>query len=244
MSKKRNIFGASGDNTFAVSVPILEKILSQPRNKDIITLLYVYLVSKADGPTARVHIGDIMEHTGMSRPTVVKARNSLRDDLKLIRFKETAKKGVWQYELLNISGGKLPTYEDYVKFDELPVDVIEAYYCSRLGVQNAPGQDESGNLLFHCPFKFHSKSRPTLQVTIDVGHQFHGRFICGHPRCEGQHGGMIKFEQVMAEKHGRMISAAQAAQAVRSFAVGRMNGDHLPHQALADLMEHADPALI
>jgi hypothetical protein len=245
MSTNRNIFRAGGDDTFAISVPILEKILSQPKHKDISTLLYVYLLSRADGPTFRVHIADIIEHTGMSRPTVMKARNALRDDLKMIQFTtEAGSKGYSLYELLNVNGGKLATFEDYVKFNELRADVIEAYYASRLNVTKAPGQDASGNLLFGCPFKLHTKSKPTLQVTINVGHQFHGRFVCGHPRCVGQHGGMVDFEQAMAEKRGRMISTSQAAQAVRSFVVGRMNGDHLPHPAVAGLMEQSEAAVI
>jgi hypothetical protein len=57
-----------------------------------------YLVSRASGPVARIHIDQIVQETGMSRPTIREARNELV--LHLGASNGERKKGIWEFELL------------------------------------------------------------------------------------------------------------------------------------------------
>jgi hypothetical protein len=237
MSKHLNIFRAGAESTFAISLPILRKLLLNPETRTSTVALYVYLVSKADGPQFRVHVGTILADTGLSRQTYLTSRDELRTQ-DFIRFAETQKQGVWNFELLSDTGGKLATFEDYIRFSELPNETIEAYYAHRLQAKSIGQQD--GSFLFPCPFHSQARSKPTLRVTADGG-EHHGRFICNAKRC-GRHGGLVALEQAMAERQGQSISKTEAAQAVRSFAVSRQRGDHLPHPAILDL-EEVDPSI-
>src|SRR5579871_6551750 len=169
MATSTNIFKAGEEPTFAVSVPVFQKLLSSGETQASTVLLYTYLLSKAKGPLLRVHTGELLAETGLSRQTYINARDQLRK-LNLITCEETAKQGVWQYELLGSEGGKLPTFADYIKFADLSASDLEAYYANRLGVTSAPDVDPNGNLKFHCPFHFSTKLRlRSLQVTINPG---------------------------------------------------------------------------
>lgn len=182
-------------------------------------LVYCYILSRATAPTVRIYIGDALADTGLSRPVFIEARETLIA-AKLVSAEETSKQGVWQYEILSESGGKLPTYEDFVVFRDQPDEVIKAYYCDRLGVRRAPEVLGDGNIRFACPFHIERDGKHSLTVKLKRGDGLHGRFICGKNRCE-RRGGLIEFEQAWASKKDRHLTKSQASQAVRSFIVSR-----------------------
>jgi hypothetical protein len=224
--QRLNVFKAGAESTFAVAQSTFRKLLESPKTKPTAVLLYAYLLSKANGPLFRVHIGELQYETGLSRPTYIHARDTLVK-LNLISCKETARQGVWLFEVLGEKGCKLPTYEDYIKFDEVSAADIEAYYSDRLGVSSAPNTDATGNLKFVCPFHSSFSLRAlTLHVTLSPGDGLHGRWICGSKRCK-RRGGLIEFEQAMAAKNGLGLTKREAAQKVRSFFVMRIEDERM-----------------
>jgi hypothetical protein len=142
-----------------VPAAVFNRLLTDPKVKMSTTILYAYILSKADSPMVRIYTGDALNDTGLSRPVFIEARETLVA-AKLIKAKETTKQGVWEYEIRSEHGGKLATFEDFIVFRDLAAEQIEAYYASRLGVKKAPGQKSDNNLLFYCPFHSEKGSDP------------------------------------------------------------------------------------
>lgn len=235
MSKTVNIFRPSDANTFAMPAKIIERILTDPEMKHTTAIAYLYIVSQAKAPIVRIHTGDMLNDTGLSRPVFIEAREALLD-ARLIKAEETSKQGVWKYEILSEHGGKLPTHDDYIVFKELGRELIEAYYSDRLGVNGVAGRPKDGRVLFRCPFHkgMNVKPKPTLTVTVDGG-EHHGRFFCGYKKCQ-RNGGLIQFEQWYSEKKtGTSLDPKQAAQSVRAFMVERMQPAEEEHPAIASI---------
>lgn len=225
-----------------MSQPALAKLLSADvAGRANVFLLYVYLVSKASAPSFRLHTGDALLETGLSRQTFANARDSLCG-LKLLRARETKKLGVWEYELLTTSGHPLPTFDGFVDFRKIPADDVEAFYAERLGLQMAQDRAPNAvNLLFDCPFHVAAtpKKQQTMVVTIDGG-EYHGHFTCNNTKCK-RHGGFIHFEKLLAEQQGRDITFDEARRSVVSFFGGRRwaaaNGfDNEPNPHLVELL--------
>jgi len=218
---RRNIFAAGTDATFGLSLPIFEKLLAADvKGRPSVIQLYVYFVSKATAPSVRLHTGDILHETRMSRPTFLQARDTLCS-LKLIRARETNRQGFWEYEFRTKSGHALPTFDGFVDFKKVPADEIEAFYADRMGFKMAQGEAPGGNLLFDCPFHVAAtpKKQRTLTVTIDGG-EYHGHFICNNSKCK-RHGGFIHFEKMLAEQQGKDITWDEAKRSVVSFLSSR-----------------------
>lgn len=214
MARNQNIFKAGGEATFAVPQSAFDRLLLSEGVQHSAVVLYAYLLRHASGPVSRLHVGQIQEMTGMSRQTYLTARNQLRDEMRLIACRETARRGFWEFEFLN-DGRKLATYGSYVKFSDLTPTQIEAFYANRLDISRAPGQDASGDLHFVCPFHVSMKAKPTMRVTASGGdHQ--GRFICGNRRC-GKRGGLLDFEQRLAAINGMTMSRQEAIARVTAF---------------------------
>jgi hypothetical protein len=218
---RRNIFSALGDDTFGVSQSIASTLLESGEVSHTAVRLYFYLLSAASSPVVRLHTAKVLKGAGLSRESWATAREQQRQR-KLIHAKETEAKGIWRYELLNATGGKLPTYDGHVKFDELSPEQIEAYYCDRLGVSKAGGQSVSGHLKFECPFHSGTPSKLTFTAVLDQGSTKNGVFSCSARHCR-KHGGLIKFEQAISATKGLELSDKQAGQAVRMFMISRVH---------------------
>jgi len=216
--RSQNVFKAGGDPTFAVPQSIFDRLLTSPEVEHSTVIIYLFLLRRAPGPLYRLHVGDILESTGVSRGTYLKARDQLQDELRLFRFKDTRRKGVWEIELLGEDGCLLPTFDgQYLRFSETTPAEIEAYYCDRLQVPGAGGRHASDDLFFDCPFHVQMKRKPAMKVTI--GGEFHGRYFCTSRRC-AKNGGLIEFEQLIAERTKQpALSRSDAARAVRNFII-------------------------
>jgi hypothetical protein len=236
MSRSHSIFAPSELDTFNVPIDIFDNLLASSDAGANSVLVYLYILRRAlsDGPVVRFHTGEALADIGISRPVFYDSRDALIA-AKLVRAKETSKQGVWEYEVRDPKGKKLPTYEDHVVFAELTAAELESYYSDRLGVKHAPAQDTGGNPLFVCPFHADTRSKPTLRVTVD-GDAHHGRFICGSRRC-GKRGGLIDFEVEMARKQRRELTKSQAARAVRAFMVSNRSDEESQNPIVKELME-------
>lgn len=241
MRSSHSIFIPTDLDTFDVPVEIFDTLLASPKAGANAVLVYLYILRRAmsDGPLVRFHTGEALNDIGISRPVFYESRDALVA-VKLIRAKETEKQGVWQYEIRDGNGRKLPTFDDYVVFADLTAAQLETYYADRLRVARAPGQDASGNPLFTCPFHSSTRNRPSLRITVDGG-KHHGRYICGESRRCGKRGGLVDFEIAMASQQGRSISRREAANAVRAFMMGIGSE---PHPAVIDLLEIPSPAAL
>ena len=100
MARHRNIYRAGGESSFALSAPVLSKLLASPSVNHSTIALYVYLVSKADGPTFRLHVGTILVDTGLSRQTYLNGRDELRRQ-HLLQCVETSKQGMCEFARLS-----------------------------------------------------------------------------------------------------------------------------------------------
>lgn len=241
MAKHLNVFSAGGLETFAVSQTILNRLLTLPDKKPTTLNLYLYLLSRANGPVVRLHTPTLLEEVGISRDSWETARAAL-DNAKLVLAKQVPNtKGWWQYELFGPQGGKLPTWDGFVDFEALTSEQIEAYYGNRLGVPKAPANDWKGNLRFDCPFCSARPGKLTLTVGLEKGKN-HSLFICGNRHCRRK-GGLIKFEQLLAQKQGKAVTKTEAARAVGNFMQSRdvhQDGDHI-HPAVAQMMNEHHP---
>jgi len=245
MAKKTDIFGAGNISTAALPLPMFDRLLETDGVHCSTILLYVYLVRRATGPTFRLHTGNILADTGLSRQTFLTAREALRS-AGLLLYRETRKQGMWTYELLGTDGGALPMHSDRVRFADLSPEDIEAFFANRLGVSGVPARTPDGHPVFDCPFHVSKSERQqrTLRVTTDAGSENNGRYICNHRKCK-RTGGLIQFEMEMAAKQGNPRDFAQSTRAVNRFFMSRrpsrQDADLLapegPHPTLAELTE-------
>jgi hypothetical protein len=61
--------------------------------------------------------------------------------------------------VVGVDGGRLPTFEDFIRFSEVPDEDIAAYYADRLGITTKPISADNGSYLFDCPFHMDHKPR-------------------------------------------------------------------------------------
>lgn len=234
--KNINVFRTKGDDTFAVSTIVLDKLFKTPGVKPSAVTLYIFLLRCADQPIVRLHNPTVAYETSLSRETVATARQWLVDQSLITATDEHTSKGFWTYELLSETGGKLPTPEDWIVFKDLTDRQIEQYYANRLGLKQAPSGDGIGKLKFPCPFHVEVSSKHRLSVTIKRGSDAHGMFVCGAKHC-AKRGGLITFEQHIGKKHGRELSKQDASSSLRGFFTSTMDGSDTRHPALRELMD-------
>jgi hypothetical protein len=209
--KNQNVFAAGGYSTFAVPVELFQRLLSEEDVQDSVVVLYVFLLSRATAPKFRLHVGEILAATGLSRGTLVKARKYLTNR-RYIRCSEVKERnGWWVWEICG-DDGTLPTYEGYVSYADLTDSEIEKYYRNRLN--DLPERDAAGDLKFSCPFCVHSPNKRPLRVSISG--RYRGRFICGSKPC-GRRGGFIDLEKWRAKRHGQELTDKRAVDLVSAF---------------------------
>jgi hypothetical protein len=229
-----NIYQPGGVDTIAISVAVLEKLYAKEVSESGIKL-FLLLVKNAEMPTVFSHSSELMKSLKMSRPTLRHAREELVAK-GFIKCRETWRQGMWEFELLGANGGKLPVSDMWVVFRDQTPEAIERFYSDRLNVPKAPATDETGALLFECPF--HLDTKQSLQVTI--GGDYHGMWYCADNRRCGKHGGLIQLEQMLfKQRHRRKLHQRDAAQSVRSFFWGLELFAEQPQAAVEPLPEGA-----
>lgn len=116
------------------------------------------------------YTGDLLLETGLSRETLIQARNEL-SALGLIQAEEkTGKRGVWFYELRNpVTGGPLPNRDRVIYADVSNWVAMEFY-------RRIVPDGRSSNGIFDCPS---CKRIGTMRVTVDRGdEERHGTWNC------------------------------------------------------------------
>jgi hypothetical protein len=194
------------------------------------TVLYIYLNKRAcdyGQPIVRIHTGDVLSKTGMSRKTLLDARNDLIAN-SLIRARLIDTRGTWEYEVLDpVTKGSLPVLGVVVDFALLPDKIILNFYGQHLN-----GFD--GNNKFTCPFHYSSKRKPTFAVKLKQGDPKHASWMCSH--CQ-KSGGLVSFLQI--HKSLRRDQAAwevkTSLQSIAGDKVGHFDaGEQLPDVVLPE----------